>query len=127
MEPIWPNAKHLHLDPPSDHSIGVSRRAAFIGLLGRVGARRVFVFGVFRPQSADRPKKSPHFSTSNTTTAHTQMGLSFVSVQGHQKPLENTKTLMKIDVLLSLVVQEPGVWRGGSAPPDPLFIWGWSP
>ena len=52
------------------------------------------------------------FSTSNTTTACTQMDLPFVGVQGHQKPLENTKTLMKIDVFLCLVVQEPGVYRG---------------
>ena len=47
------------------------------------------------------------------------MDLSFVGVQGHQKTLENTKTLMKIDVFLCLVVQEPGVYRGGAPPPDP--------
>ena len=105
---IWPNAKRLELDPPSDYSIDVSQRAEFNGLLDRVGPRRVFVFGVFRPQSADRPKKSPHFSTSNTTTAHTQMDLPFVGVQGHQKTLENPKTLMKIDVFVCLVVREPG-------------------
>ena len=52
------------------------------------------------------------------------MDLPFVGVQGHQKPLENTKTLMKIDVFLCLVVQEPGVYRGGSAPPDPPFLYG---
>ena len=82
---MWPNEKRLELDPPSDHSIDVSQRAEFNGLLSRVVPCRVFVFGVFRPQSADRPKKSPHFSTSNTTTAHTQMGLLVVGVQGHQK------------------------------------------
>ena len=49
------------------------------------------------------------------------MALSFVGVQGHQKPLENTKTLMEIDVFLCLVVQEPGVYRGGSAPPSSPF------
>ena len=37
-------------------------------------------------------------STPNTTTAHTQMDLPFVGVQGHQKSLENSKTVMKIDV-----------------------------
>ena len=31
---------------------------------------------------------------------------------------------MKIDVFLCLVVQEPGVYRGGSAPPDPPFLYG---
>ena len=72
-------------------------------------------------------KSSITFSTSNTTIAHTQMDLPFVGVQGHQKPLENTKTLMKIDVFLCLVVQEPGVSRGGSAPPDPPFLSGLGP
>ena len=48
---------------------------------------------------------------------------SHVGAQGHQKPLENTKTLMKKDVFLCPVVQEPGVYRGGSAPPrTPLFM-----
>ena len=42
------------------------------------------------------------------------MDLPFVGVQGHQKALENTETLMKIDVFLCLVVQEPGAGR-----PDP--------
>ena len=61
------------------------------------------------------------FSTSNTTTAHTQMGLLVVGVQGHQKTLENSKTLKKIDVFACLVVQVPGVPGGGSAPPDPAM------
>ena len=39
------------------------------------------------------------------------MDLPFVGVQGHQKPLENTETLMKIDVFLCLVVQEPGFYQ----------------
>ena len=43
------------------------------------------------------------------------MDLPFVGVQGHQKPLENPKTLMKIDVFVCLVVREPGV-PGGAAP-----------
>ena len=74
-------------------------------------------------------KSSITLSTSNTTTAHTQMDLPFVGVQGqgHQKPLENTKTLIKIDVFLCLVVQEPGVYRGGSVPPDPPFLHGTGP
>ena len=38
------------------------------------------------------------------------MDLSFAGVQGRQKALDNTKTLMKIDVSLCLVVQEPGVY-----------------
>ena len=54
------------------------------------------------------------FSTSNTTTAHTQMGLLVVGVQGHQKTLENSKTLMKIDVFVGLVVQVPG--------PPPFYV-----
>ena len=68
-------------------------------------------------------KSSITFSTSNTTIAHTQMDLPFVGVQGLQKPLKNTETLMKIDVFLCLVVQEPGI-PGGSAPPltPPLFV-----
>ena len=45
------------------------------------------------------------------------MDLPFVGVQGHQKPLENTETLMKIDVFLCLVVQESGFYRWGSAHP----------
>ena len=49
------------------------------------------------------------FSSSNVTTAHTQMGLLVVGVQGHQKTLENSKTLKKIDVFACLVVQVPGV------------------
>ena len=50
------------------------------------------------------------------------MDLSFVGVQGHQKPLENTKTLMKIDVLGCLVVQEPGVPGGLRPPPEPPLL-----
>ena len=50
------------------------------------------------------------------------MDLPFVGVQGHQKALENTETLMKIDVFLCLVVQEPGVYRGGSARQDTPFL-----
>ena len=45
-----------------------------------------------------------------------------MGVQGHQKSLENSKTVMKIDVFLCLVVQEPGFYRAGSAPPDPPFL-----
>ena len=41
------------------------------------------------------------------------MGLLVVGVQGHQKTLENSKTLMKIDVFVGLVVQVPG--------PPPFF------
>ena len=107
------------MHPPSDHSIDVSRRAAFNGLLSRVVPRRVFVFGVFRPQSADRPKKPPHFSPSNTTTAQTQMeDLPFVCVQEHQISLENTELLMKMDVFVCLVAQGPGI-SGGLRPPGP--------
>ena len=40
------------------------------------------------------------------------MGLLVVGVQGHQKTLENSKTLMKIDVFVGLVVQVHGC-RGG--------------
>ena len=53
------------------------------------------------------------------------MDLPFVGVQGHPKSLENTETLMKIDVFLCLVVQEPGT-PGGLRPPDPpLFVETW--
>ena len=45
------------------------------------------------------------------------MDLLVVGVGGHQKALENSKTLMKIDVFLCLVVQVPGFYRGGGAPP----------
>ena len=55
------------------------------------------------------------------------MDLSFVGVQGHQKALEKTGTLMKIGVSLCLVVQEPGVYRGGSAPRTPPFYLGLAP
>ena len=40
------------------------------------------------------------------------MGLLVVGVQGHQKTLENSKTLKKIDVFACLVVQAPGVPPG---------------
>ena len=46
------------------------------------------------------------------------MDLPFVCVQGHQILLENTELLMKMDVFVCLVAQEPGV-PGGFAPPDP--------
>ena len=116
--PLHTNETRLELDPPSDHSIDVSQRAEFNGLLSRVVPCRVFVFGVFRPQSADRPKKFSGFPFPNTTKAQTQMEAPLVGVQGHQKQLENTKVLMEIDVFVCLVVQEPGV-PGGFAPPDP--------
>ena len=114
---MWPNAKRLELDPPPDHSIDVSQRAEFNGLLSRVVPCRVFVFGVFRPQSADRPKKFSGFPFPNTTKAQTQMEAPLVGVQGHQKQWGNTKVLthMEIDVFVCLVVQEPGV--PGGAPP----------
>ena len=47
------------------------------------------------------------------------MGLLVVGVQGHKKTLENSKTLMKIDVFVGLVVQVP-VCRGGRSPPGTL-------
>ena len=34
------------------------------------------------------------------------MDLPFVGVQGHQKPLENTKTLKKIDVFVYLALRK---------------------
>ena len=51
-----------------------------------------------------------------------------MGVQGHQKPLENTETLMKIDVLGCLVVQEPGVPGPGDMPDSgkaipPIPMW----
>ena len=119
---MWPNAKRLYLDPPSDTPIDASQRAAFNGLLPRVAPCRVFVFGVFRPQSADRPKKFSGFPFPNTTKAQTQMEAPLVGVQGHQKQWENTKVLMEIDVFVCLVVQEPGVYRGGGAPPLSPFV-----
>ena len=115
---MWPNAKRLYLDPPSDPPIDASQRAASNGLLACVGQCRVFVFGVFRPQSADRPKKISGFPFPNTTKAQTQMEAPLVGVQGHQKQWENTKVLMEIDVFVCLVVQEPGV-PGGLRPPGP--------
>ena len=87
-------------------------------MLPGVAQCRVFVFGVFRPQSADRPKKFSGFPFPNTTKAQTQMEAPLVGVQGHQKQLENTKVLMEIDVFVCLVVQEPGV-PGGLRPPGP--------
>ena len=99
--------QRLYLHPPSDHSIGVSQRAAFNGLLSRVVPSRVFVFGVFRPQSADRPKKLLGFPFPGTTKAQTQMEPPLVDVQGHQKQLENTNALVEIDVFVWLVVQDP--------------------
>ena len=77
--------------------------------VSRVVPCRVFVLGVFRPQSADRPEKFSGFPFPNTTKAQTQMEAPLVGVQGHQKQLENTKVLMEIDVFVCLVVQEPGV------------------
>ena len=74
------------------------------------------VFVAFRTPPPTDQKSLITLSTSNTTTAHTQMDLSFVGVQGHQKAWEKTETLMKIDVLGCLVVQEPGV-PGGLRPP----------
>ena len=52
------------------------------------------------------------------------MDLPFVGVEGHQKPLENTETLMKIDVCLCLVVREPGFYRGAPPPRTPPFYLG---
>ena len=39
-----------------------------------------------------------------------------MGVQGHQKSLENTELLKKMDVFVCLVAQEPGV-PGGLRPP----------
>ena len=101
-----------------------TRRAEFESAAFRRLPDENSAFVAFRTPPPTDQKSLITLSTSNTTTAHTQMDLSFVGVQGHQKPLENTKTLMKIDVFLCLVVQEPGVYRGGSgsAPPDPPFL-----
>ena len=94
-------------------SMSCTRRAEFESAAFRRLPDERSVFVAFRTPPPTDQKSSITISTSNTTTAHTQMDLPFVGVQGHQKPLENTKTLMKIDVFLCLVVQEPGVSRGG--------------
>ena len=104
-------------------SMSCTRRAEFESAAFRRLPDESYVFVAFRTPPPTDQKSSITISTSNTTTAHTQMDLPFVGVQGHQKPLENTKTLMKIDVFLCLVVQEPGIYRGGLRPPGPpLFI-----
>ena len=102
-----------------------TRRAEFESAAFRRLPDENSAFVAFRtPPPTDR-KGVITLSTSNTTTAHTQMGLSFVGVQGHHKPLENTRTLMKIDVFLCLVVQEPGV--SAEPPQDPPFYLGLAP
>ena len=97
-------------------SMSCARRAEFESAPSRGVSSDFSVFVAFGTPPPTDQNIFITFSTSNTTTAHTQMDLPFVGVQGHQKPLENTKTLMKIDVFLCLVVQEPGVYRGGSPP-----------
>ena len=103
-------------------SMSCTRRAEFESAVRRRAPPDFSVFVAFRTPPPTDQKSSITFSTSNTTTAHTQMDLPFVGVQGHQKPLENTKTLMKIDVFLCLVVQEPGVYRGAGAPTPPFNL-----
>ena len=86
-----------------------TRRAEFESVLEQRRTTQLFVFTTFLHFTTTDQNIFITFSTSNTTTAHTQMDLPFVGVQGHQKPLENTGDLMKIDVLGCLAVQEPGV------------------
>ena len=88
-------------------SMSCARRAEFESAVCRGVPRDFSVFTSFSHSTATDQKSSIAFSTSNTTTAHTQMDLPFVGVQGHQKSLENTESLMKIDVFLCLVVQDP--------------------
>ena len=103
-------------------SMSCARRAEFESAVCRGVPRDFSVFTTFSHSTATDQKSSIAFSTSNTTTAHTQMDLPFVGVQGHQKSLENTETLMKIDVFLCLVVQEPGTPGGLRPPRTPLFV-----
>ena len=125
MSPVpgpYKKAHPLVVDPPSDMSMSCTRRAeSESGLYLRLPRDFSVFVALCTPPPTDQ-KSFITFSTSNTTTAHTQMDLRFVAVQGHQKALENTETLMKIDVFVCLVVQESGVYRGGSAPPDPPFL-----
>ena len=105
-------------------SISCTRRAEFESAAFRRLPDESYVFVAFRTPPPTDQKSSVTISTSNTTTAHTQMDLPFVGVQGHQKAWEKTETLMKIDVFLCLVVQEPGVFL---SPPDPPFLSGLGP
>ena len=69
------------------------------------------------------PPTDQNISITFSTTAHAQMGVLVVGVQGHEETLENSNTLKKIDVFACLVVQVPGA-RGGAPPPrTPLFIY----
>ena len=124
---LYKKAHPLFVDPPSDMSMSCTRRAEFESAAFRRLPDGSSVLVAFRTPPPTDQNSLITLSTSNTTTAHTQMDLSFVGVQGHQKAWEKTETLMKIDVFLCLVVQEPGVSRGGSAPPDPPFLSGLGP
>ena len=110
-------AHPLFVDPPSDMSMSCTRRAEFESAAFRRLPDESSAFVAFRTPPPTDQKSLITLSTSNTTTAHTQMDLPFVGVQGHQKPLENTKTLMKIGRFPVSGGAEPGVYRGGSAPP----------
>ena len=124
-EPSYKKAHPLFVDPPSDMSMSCTRRAEFESAVCNGGYSRFFsVFVASVHSTTDRPKKCHHFFDFKHHHSTHPDGPSFVGVQGHQKPLENTKTLMKIDVFLCLVVQESGFYRWGSAPPDPMPISG---
>ena len=86
-------------------SMSCTRRAEFESAAFRRLPDESSAFVAFRTPPPTDQTFLITLPTSNTTTAHTQMNLSFVGVQGHQKALEKTETLMKIDVFLCLVVQ----------------------
>ena len=116
---LYKKAHPLFVDPPSDMSMSCTRRAEFESAAFRRLPDESSAFVAFRTPPPTDQKSLITLSTSNTTTAHTQMDLPFVGVQGHQKPLAYTKTLMKFDGFSCLVVPDPGAYRGGSF----LSIW----
>ena len=89
---MWLNAKRLYLDPPSDHSIGVSRRAAFNGPLALVGPRKkpfstsvtrttkkIFLVSDIKRHQSTHPDE-PAFCTCPGTPK---------SIEKHENPYEN--------------------------------------
>ena len=82
-------AHPLSVDPPSDMSMSCTRRAEFESAAFRRRPDENSAFVAFHTPPPTDQKSSITISTSNTTTAHTQMDLSFVGVQGHQQPRKN--------------------------------------
>ena len=90
---LYKKAHPLFVDPPSDMSMSCTRRAEFESAAFRRLPDESSVFVAFRTPPPTDQKSSITISTSNTTTAHTQMDLPFVGVRDIKKHWKTPKAL----------------------------------